>query len=81
MPLCIRICLAIDLILMGSERAVPPLQGWLPLGGNSLTQFAILMCFGIAALEFEKRNVSMILPPLESQDEAAQPASDDEAQA
>ena len=63
MPLYIRICLAIDLILIGSEHAVPVFHGVLPLGGNPLMQFAILMCFGIAALELGNRK-----PPHDDKD-------------
>jgi hypothetical protein len=80
MPLCIRVCLAIDLILMGFEYAVPYLHAWLPLGGNPLTQFAILMCFGVAALEISYRKSGPRLPLLLlGADKPDEPADDHEA--
>lgn len=55
MPTIIRISIALDLILIGVAHALPFTEGVLPLGGSHLGQFAVLMCFGVAGVELQRK--------------------------
>jgi len=55
MPTIIRVSIAIDLMLIGIQHAFPFTGGVLPLGGTHITQFAVLMCFGVAGVELQPK--------------------------
>lgn len=55
MPIIIRAAIALDLILIGVEHALPFTGGVLPLAGSHLGQFAVLMCFGVAGAELQPK--------------------------
>jgi hypothetical protein len=55
MPTILRFAIALDLVLIGIEHAVPFTSGVLPVGGSPLAQFAVLMCFGVAATELQPK--------------------------
>ena len=54
MPLYIRVPIALDLVLLGTEHLLPISHGVLPLGGSHLIQLAILLVFGIGLQELRR---------------------------
>ena len=50
LPIYIRVPLALEMLLMAVEHCYPT-NGILPLGGDHLVQFAILLSLGIATRE------------------------------
>jgi len=55
MPTIIRVSIALDLMLIGVQHAFPFTAGVLPLAGSHLSQFAVLMCFGVAGAELQPK--------------------------
>ena len=57
MPNFVRIALALDLLLIAFENALPTMTaGVLPLGGSEFVQLAVLLLFGVGVQElFSKR--------------------------
>ncbi len=52
MPVPIRISLAVELLLVAVEQAVPGAGHVLPIGGNHFVQLGVLLCLGVAFEEF-----------------------------
>jgi hypothetical protein len=50
----VRICLAMDLLLLAIERTFTASHDFLPLGGEHFTQVSILLCLAVAAWELAR---------------------------
>jgi hypothetical protein len=52
MPTSIRVVLAVELLLVAVEHAIPGTGCVLPVGGNHFVQLGVLLCLGVAFEEF-----------------------------
>lgn len=51
MPIFIRVGLAIELLLIAAEQAIPHAAAYLPIAGNHFTQLGVVLVVSVALSE------------------------------